>query len=48
MEVITGQSAGSAVIDSVRAAQNLPLTRLAKSAEWIVKRFHGEPTPSNC
>jgi pimeloyl-ACP methyl ester carboxylesterase len=36
---ITGQSMGPAVLDSVRAAQNLPLTRLAKSAKVIFQGY---------
>jgi hypothetical protein len=36
---ITGQSMGPAVIDSVRAAQNLPSARLAKSAKVIFQGY---------
>ncbi|MEQ0559788.1 lipase family protein [Amycolatopsis sp. NEAU-NG30] len=36
---ITGQSMGPAVIDSVRAAQNLPAARLAKTAKVIFQGY---------
>ncbi|GAB3148512.1 lipase family protein [Amycolatopsis stemonae] len=36
---ITGQSEGPAVIDSVRAAQNLPSARLSKSAKVIFQGY---------